>query len=588
MKYIPRVLRYLRPYWMLAVFSVILTVLISMAALLAPWSLKILVDNVLGGEPLPDFLVGIVGSLAEDKSSLLIVVVMAGLGVTLLEHGLQVVASYVNTKFNQRLVLDFRCDLFQHAQRLSLAFHDQKKSGKFIYAINMEADAAGSLIMAVQPLAQSVLTLAGMFWITLQIDQGLALLSLVVMPLLYYAVRYYATHIQERLRIVKGMESDSLHIVHEAMSMLRVIVAFGREGYELRRFRALGRGTVDKRVRLTVHQTIFTLAVNLITGIGTALVLGFGAYQALRGELTVGQLLVVMAYITAVYNPLEAISYTIGSLQDQFVGLQMAFAVLDTDPEIKDLPGAFEIHRARGRVTFERVSFNYATRVDTLKDISFEVKPGQVIAIVGPTGAGKSTLMGLIPRFYDPQQGRILIDGTDVRKLTVRSLREQISLVLQEPLLFGGSIADNIRYGRLDATMDEIIEAAKAANAHDFIMALPHGYETELGERGTKLSGGERQRIAVARAFLRDAPILILDEPTSSIDSKTEAVILDALEDLMVGRTTFMIAHRLSTVRNADVILVLHHGEIVDPRPTPPASRSRRSTCASTTVRPSA
>ena len=563
MKYVPRIMTYLRPYWRLAVSSGIVTGVSVLISLLAPWPLMILVDSVLGDQPLPSPLAGALGDWETSRSSLLLFAVLAGLGMTFLSSALHVVADFVNTKLEQRLVLDFRCELFNHAQRLSLAFHDQKKSGKLIYAINMEADAAGSLIMSIQPLIQSALTLVGMLWITFQIDPWLSLLSLVIMPLLYFSVRYYATHIQEKLRWVKGMESDSLHIVHEAISMLRVIVAFGREGYELNRFRTQGSRTVDERVKLTVHQTSFTLAVNMITGTGTALVLGFGAYQALQGQLTVGQLLVVMSYIAGVYKPLEAISYTIGSLQDQFVGLQMAFAVLDTDPEIKDAPGASTIHRARGRVTFEGVSFSYPTRVDTLTDISFEAKPGQVVAIVGPTGAGKSTLMGLIPRFYDPHAGHILLDGTDVRKLTVKSVRDQISLVLQEPLLFGGSIAENIRYGRLDSSMDEVIAAAKAANAHDFIMGLPNQYETELGERGTKLSGGERQRIAVARAFLKDAPILILDEPTSAIDSKTEAVILDALDELMIGRTTFMIAHRLSTVRHADIILVMQRGQIV-------------------------
>jgi len=275
-------------------------------------------------------------------------------------------------------------------------------------------------------------------------------------------------------------------------------------------------------------------------------------------------LLVVMAYVAGVYKPLQAISTTVGSLQDQIINLRMAFGVLNTEPEIKEAPDAVAIQHAQGRVTFEAVNFSYAGRVDTLKDISFEAHPGQSIALVGPTGAGKTTLVSLMPRFYDASNGRILLDGADIRSLTLKSLREQISIVLQEPLLFSGSIVENIRYGRLEAKMEEIIEAAKAANAHDFIMALPNQYETIIGERGAQLSGGERQRIAIARAFLKDAPILILDEPTSSVDSKTEAVILDALDRLMIGRTTFMVAHRLSTIRYADFILVLNHGQMVE------------------------
>jgi ABC-type multidrug transport system fused ATPase/permease subunit len=264
-----------------------------------------------------------------------------------------------------------------------------------------------------------------------------------------------------------------------------------------------------------------------------------------------------------VYSPLQSISSTIGSLQEQFMNLQMAFELLDTEPDIRNAPDAKPVGRAAGRIAFDNVQFSYKKRVDTLKDVTFEAKEGQVVAIVGPTGAGKTTLASLLPRFYDATGGRILLDGCDIKGLTIESLREQISIVLQEPLLFSTTIAENIAYGRLDATAEEIVQAAKAANAHEFIMALPQQYDTTVGERGAQLSGGERQRIAVARAFLKNAPILILDEPTSSIDSKTEQVILDALERLMIGRTTLMIAHRLATVRHADQILVMNHGRIV-------------------------
>jgi ABC-type multidrug transport system fused ATPase/permease subunit len=292
-------------------------------------------------------------------------------------------------------------------------------------------------------------------------------------------------------------------------------------------------------------------------------VLGLGAYRVLRGDLTVGELLVILAYIASVYGPLETLTSTLSSFQGLFVEFDHALELLDTPLEVDDKPGATEIDRALGDVTFDRVAFSYQTRDSVLNDVSFHVGAGRSIAIVGPTGAGKSTLVSLLPRFYDPQDGTIRIDGADVGDLTLTSLRSQFSIVLQEPLLFTGSITENIRYGRPESTNAEIVEAAKAANAHDFIMRLPEQYSTVLGERGVKISGGERQRIAVARAFLRDAPILILDEPTSSIDSRTEEVILDALDRLMVGRTTIMIAHRLSTVRHVDEILVLDHGEIV-------------------------
>lgn len=564
MKYLPRVLAYLRPYWQLAVVSVLLVVLSSLAGLLAPWPLQFLIDYVLEGRPLPDFVRHLWGLAELNRFSLLVAAVSAGIAVTLLMDGLTVVDNYVNTKIHEQMVLDMRGDMFQHVQRLSMAFHDRRRSGTLIYAINSQADGAARVVMAIPPMAQSLLTLIGMLWILFLMEPMLALISLCVLPFLYYSVNYYVRHIESRLLDVRRMEGESLSIIHEAVSMLRVIVAFGREDHEFHRFRNQGTQTVNARVALTVRQTFFSLIVNLITALGTALALGVGAYQVMLNRLTVGQLLVVMAYIAAVYKPLETISTTVGSLQEMFISLRMAFELLDTHPEIRDAPDAVSFEQTVGAVTFERVSFNYDNRVDTLKDISFEIEPGQTVAIVGPTGAGKTTLASLIPRFYEARQGRILIDGKDIKSLTIRSLREQISIVLQEPLLFMGTIADNIRYGRLEASPDEVVAAARAANAHDFIMRLPKQYETELGERGVQLSGGERQRIAVARAFLKDAPILILDEPTSSIDTRTEAVILDALDRLMVGRTTLMIAHRLSTIRKADVILVLDHGRLVE------------------------
>jgi ABC-type multidrug transport system fused ATPase/permease subunit len=447
---------------------------------------------------------------------------------------------------------------------MSLAFHDRRRSGRLIYLINNQGDAPAGLIITIPLLAESAITLAGMFWISWRMDSVLALASLAVVPFLYYSVGYYATHIQERLQRVKSLEAESLSVIHESLSMMRVIVAFGREEHEFERFRDQTRQAVAARVRITVQQTLFSLAVNMITAVGSAVVLGLGAYHVIQGKLTVGQMLVVIAYIAAVYKPLELISTTIGALQDRFLSLKNTFHLLDTVPDIMDVPGARPIERAAGRITYEGVNFSYAGRKDTLRDISFEAGAGQVIGIVGSTGAGKSTLVSLLPRFYEVKKGRVLLDGTDIRELTLKSLRKQISIVMQEPLLFSGSIAENIRYGRLEAREVEIIEAAKAANAHDFIMRLPKQYETILGERGAAVSGGERQRISVARAFLKNAPILILDEPTSSVDSKTEAVILEALDRLMTGRTTFMIAHRLSTLHQADRILVLDQGRLVE------------------------
>jgi len=565
MKYLPRVFRYLRPHWKFGLLSVILILLGSLIGLAVPWPMQILVDNALGGRPVQvPILSFLSGPFATSPFAMLLFAVLAGLALTITQNALSVANNYVNTRLDQNIVLDFRTALFEHVQRLSMSFHDQRRAGMLIYVINSQGDAVAKLIMTVPQMGQSVLMLLGMFWLTFRMDWQLALLSLTIVPFLYYSVGYYATHIQRNLIEVRGMEMESLSIIHEAISMLRVIIAFGRENHELKRFRRQGERTVGARVKLTVRQTLFSLVVNTATATGTGLVLGLGAYHVMQGTMTVGKLLVVMAYIASVYKPLEAISATIGSLQEIFVSLESAFDVLDTEPQIMDHSGATDLDRAEGRIAFENVSFSYEGRHDTLSNITFNVSPGQVVAVVGPTGAGKTTLVSLISRFYTPSEGRILLDGMEVRDLTLQSLRKQVSVVLQDPLLFSATVAENIRYGRLDATQSEIIAAAEAANAHDFIMKLPKQYETEIGERGAQLSTGERQRIAVARAFLKDAPVLILDEPTSSIDSKTEAVILDALDRLMVGRTTFMIAHRLSTVRYSDVILVMSQGHLVE------------------------
>jgi ABC-type multidrug transport system fused ATPase/permease subunit len=536
----------------------------SFMGLLSPWPLKILVDNVIGSAPLPQYINEAAGGAIHEKSPLLILTVLVALGITILGSALNVVSSAVDTKLEQQVIVDFRSDLFRHTEHLSVAYRDQVSLARLMYGINFEAAAAGSLIMAFQPLVQAGLTIVGMVWISFRIDPLLALLSITIVPFLYWSITYYATRIQPHLLEVKGLEADCISIVHDALGMLPVVTVFQREDHEVARFRFRSRQAVDARIGITVRQTLFSLAVTTTTAVVTALVLGVGAYHAIQGKVSAGQLLVVLSYIAAVYKPLETISYTVGSLQDRFVGLRMAFHVLDTEPAVREAANPIHLVSAAGHVQFEHVSFAYQGREGTLTDISFAAGAGQVVAIVGPTGAGKTTLMNLLPRFYDPASGRILIDGHDSRNLSLESLRRQISFVTQEPLLMSGTIEKNIRYGRLDATRDEVIAAAHAANAHDFIVSLQKGYEAEIGEHGVRLSGGERQRLCIARAFLKNAPILILDEPTSSIDSRTEAAILDALDQLMIGRTTFMIAHRLSTIRHADLIVTLDNGRLVE------------------------
>ena len=556
----PRALPYLRPYRGRVALSVALMVLGAAAGLLEPWPMAILVDSVLGDQPFPAPLDGLAGSTLGR----IILTAVLSLVIALVANSVVVLNEYINTKLSMKMVLDLRSDLFQHVQRLSFAYHDERRTGEFMGRINGQADSLGAVTVSALPIIQNVLMLVGMFVIAFRVNAPVALLSLTVVPFIYYSTGYYGSRIGPQVRRVKGMEMRSLHIVLESVQMLRVVSAFNRERFEFTKFRTQGEAAVDARVKVTVRQMLFSLVVNLVTALGTAAVLGVGAWQVVRGALSIGQLLVLVAYIAAVYKPLEAISSTMNSIQENLIGFEMALELLETQPDVVEKPDAVGLDRATGAVRLEGVSFSYAGRTDTLNDICLSVEPGECVGIVGPTGAGKSTLVGLLPRFYDPSEGRILLDGHDVRDLTIESLRAQMSVVLQDPLLFSGTIEDNIRYGRLDASKDEVVAAAKAANAHDFIMKLPGRYRAKLGERGAKLSGGERQRLCIARSFLKDAPILILDEPTSSVDSRTESVILLALRRLMKGRTTFVIAHRLSSVRDASQILVVNEGRVVE------------------------
>jgi ATP-binding cassette subfamily B protein len=561
-RYVPRAFPYLRPHKARMGFSLVLSFVNTFVHLLQPWPLAIMIDTVVRHKASPPIASAFLPE--GHRYWQLGILVGAGFALTVLGNGVTVWQTALDASIEQRMILDFRSDLFQHAQRLSLAFHDARKTGELMSRINYAAASVGNVVMAFPPMLQAFLSLIGMLVISVLIEWQLALISLVVVPLLYYSAGLYGRRVTPRLERVQGLEWQSLSIVHEAMAMLRVIVSFGREPYEFKRFREQGERAVDERVKLTVRQTLFTLLVNTITAAGTAGVLGYGFYLVLEGRLDVGKLIVVLSYVAAVYQPLEAISGSVGLLHTELVALRSSFWLLDTAPEVVEDPHASELETTRGEVAYENVSFSYHGRRHTLHEVSFQALPGQRIAIVGPTGAGKTTLASLLVRFYDPGAGRILIDGVDIRLLKLNSLRDQISVVLQEPLLFSGTIAENIRYGRLEASLEEVADAARAAGAHDFIEQLPQGYDTQLGERGAQLSGGERQRICVARAFIRDAPILILDEPTSSIDSKTEAIILDSLERLMVGRTSFMIAHRLSTIRHADKIVVIDKGRIVE------------------------
>ncbi|HET7507377.1 MAG TPA: ABC transporter ATP-binding protein [Solirubrobacterales bacterium] len=562
-KALPRMKPYLRPYRRTLIALLVLTVLAAALGLLEPWPLAVILNEVLQQE----HPTGIVRTVfGEDPTTWVVLVSMVGARFLIIVagNGFTVWNHFLGSRMEQNMVLDLRSDLFAHVQKLSLTFHDRRQTGALMSQINLQAAAVGNVIMVIPPLVEAGLTLIGMFAIAFLIDWQIAVFAMIILPFLVWSFGQYGKRIVPRLQRVQRLEWESLSIVNEAMAMMRVIVSFGREDYEHKRFREQGQTAVDERVKLTVSQSLYTLGVQTITAAGVSAVMGLGAWHVIEGKISIGELVVLITYITSVYQPLEQISTTVGMVHEQLVQFDSSLKLLDTEPEVVEREDAVELGRARGRVAARGVSFAYPGRQETLGGITFEARPGERVAIVGHTGAGKSTLMSLLIRFYDPSGGRIEIDGVDLRDIGLHSLRDQISVVLQEPLLFSGTIAENIRYGRLEASREEIEDAARAANAHDFIAGLPEGYETELGEGGAQISGGERQRICVARAFLKDAPILILDEPTSSIDSKTEGVILDSLDDLMEGRTSFMVAHRLSTVRHADQILVLGEGRILE------------------------
>jgi ATP-binding cassette subfamily B protein len=560
---LPRMRPYLAPYRRTLHVLLALTVLAALFGLAEPWPLAVILNEVLQNQR-PTGVIRFVFGAEPVVWVVLVSMVLARFLIIVLGNGFTVWNHFLGAKMEQNMVLDLRSDLFAHVQRLSLTFHDRRQTGALMSQINIQAAALGNVIMVIPPLVEAGLTLIGMFVIAILIDWQIAVFAMIILPFLIWSFGLYGKRIVPRLQRVQRLEWESLSIVNEAMAMLRVIVSFGRQDYEHRRFREQGQTAVDERVKLTVSQSMYTLGVQTITAAGTSAVMGLGAWHVIQGKISIGELVVLITYITSVYMPLEQISTTVGMIHEQLVQFDATIKLLDTEPEVVERPGAVELANGRGEVRATAVNFAYPGRRHTLSGISFQARSGDRIAVVGHTGAGKSTLMSLLVRFYDPSGGRIEIDGVDLRDIKLQSLRDQISVVLQEPLLFSGTIAENIRYGRLEASQEEIEAAARAANAHDFIANLPERYGTVLGEGGSHISGGERQRISVARAFLRDAPILILDEPTSSIDSKTEGVILDALDELMEGRTSFIVAHRLSTVRHADQILVLSEGRIVE------------------------
>ena len=561
---LPWTLSLMRPYRG-RVFGIGMLMLLQVAlGALEPWPLKLVIDYVLGQHDLPQSLRPLAFRLTGGgPMGLLILFVVVGVVLQLTHQIAAAVAVRMQTDTGQRMVYDLRYRLLAHLQSLGLHHHITTSTGDAVYRVDVDSYAIENIaISGVFPLSTSVITLVVMFSVLAQLDLPVALLSLSVIPFLFLSLRYYATSLSKQEEHVKELESNLISRLYEIFSSIRLVKSFAREPLESRRYADAGVATMQARINVTWKQGLFGLMVATTTVLGTALVLIVGGMHVMAGRMTVGSLIVVINYLGAVYGPLSSIAFATGQLQAAVAGARRVRAMLALEPETIDAPGAIDADALTGHIVFEQVSFSYPDGTEVLRDIGFEAKPGQMIAVVGLTGAGKTTLVSLIPRFYNPTSGRVLIDGVDVRQYRIRSLREKIAIVPQDAVLFSGTIADNLRYGKLDATREELESAARAAHAHDFVSRLPKGYDTLIAEAGGGLSGGERQRLSVARAVLKDAPILILDEPTSSLDAISEEIVFAALKRLRAGRTTIVIAHRLSTVRDADAILVLDGGRI--------------------------
>jgi ABC-type multidrug transport system fused ATPase/permease subunit len=557
-------LSFLRPHRAAVALLVVLLVIQIGLGALQPWPLKIVIDYVLDQRPLPESVAGPLSALSGGSlTALLVLFVVAGVLLQVINQVLTAYAVQVQVETGQRMVYTLRYRLFQHLQALGLHHHITTNTGDAVYRVDVDAYAIENLVMSgILPLATSLVTLLVMFVILAKLDLTVALLALAVVPFLFLSLRYYAVTLSNQEERVKELESNLVARLYEVFSAIRLVKSFAREPHETKRYEEAGERTMRARVAVTWQQSMFSMMIGLTTILGTAVVLVVGGLHVMRHEMTVGDLTVVISYLGAVYGPLSAIAHTTGQVQGAVAGARRVRDMLAMVPETVDPPDAIDADHIKGDIRFEEVGFSYPDGTAVLHDITFDAKPGQMIALVGLTGAGKTTLVSLIPRFYTPTSGRVLIDGVDVQRYKIRPLRDRIALVLQDPVLFSGTIAENLRYGRLDATDAEIEEAARAAHAHEFISHLPHKYETPVAEAGGGLSGGERQRLSVARAILKNAPILILDEPTSSLDAISEEIVFAALRRLRAGRTTIVIAHRLSTVRDADAILVLDGGRI--------------------------
>ncbi len=560
-----RLFAHLRPFRAALISVVVVDLLAIPITLLTPIPLAIAVDHAVSGKPLPGWAsswlpAALTGSAAGALALAVGLVILIALVGQLQRNGAWLLQSWVG----ERVVLAFRAELFRQVQRLSLAYHDARGTSDSLYRIQYDAGAIQWIaVYGIAPLLTAVGTLGGMFVVLLSMDAALALIALSVGPLLVILARRFGRSVRARWHVQKEIESSVTSLLQEVLTGLRVVKAFGQERREEARFLDRAGREVRANIAVVRAQAVFYSMTALVLAAGTAAALWVSVRNVQAGTLTLGGLTLVMAYLAQLYAPLETLTHKVSELQSSFASAERALALLDEAIDVQDRPDAKPLGRARGEIELRDIGFAYVAEAPVLRGASAVIPAGTRVGIVGRTGAGKTTLVNLLTRFHDPDHGALLLDGMDMRDWKLEDLRRQFAIVLQEPVLFSTTIAENIAYGRPEASEDEIVAAARAANAHEFIEALPDDYGTQVGERGMMLSGGQRQRVALARAFLKDAPILILDEPTSSVDLKTEAAIIEAMERLMAGRTTFIVAHRLATLRHCDVIYAVEDGRLV-------------------------
>ncbi len=560
----PKLSRLLRPYWKRLTIAFAAMLVESAADLLEPWPLKIIFDYVIGTKKMPAWLAAALPD-GVDRMTLLNLAALAVVVIAIVGAISSYSERYLSTTVGTRVGYDLRHMLYHHVQRMSLSFYEQRQTGDMVVRLTSDIDAAESFITSgVLAIALDLVTLAGMLCVMFYLDWRFSLIALSTAPILFVLVHHYVRRIKQTARDVKRKEGELASVVQESIASVRLVKAFAREDFEERRLDRESQATVDLTLRARSAKATLGPLVDAIVAVGTCLVLWYGVRLVLAGRLTAGALLVFVLYLNKMYKPMKDLSKMTDTLSKAVVAFERVGEILAIESRVQDLPGARAAPPFEGRIALTHVRFGYGRDDAVLKDVDLVVEPGQRVALVGPTGSGKSTLIGLIPRLYDVLDGAVRIDDVDVRRYTLQSLREQVSIVPQDTVLFRASIAENIAYGRPGATREEIVRAAALANVDEFVSRTPHGYDTVVGERGETLSGGQRQRIAIARAIIRNAPILLLDEPSSALDPESEALVLEGLTRLMRGRTSITIAHRLATIRRADVIFVLNDGVIAE------------------------